>query len=173
MNINSANPYSIQGAVISIGELSKSRPGMVRKMTEDEINAFKVLEEQTRLADLSAQQQLEHKSDNIYGQVLVNGKVFATVYESGGAEMLRDVPGLNNEGFGLGLAKTRLEKIAQAVKGEIKHSDFLPTFGGRYAQLPETNPSLVSAQRKVDQVLQAIYQGSRFEFLSSSEHSST
>lgn len=173
MNINSANPYRIQGSVIPVEELSKSKPDMARKMTESEINAFKALEEQARLADLSAQQQLERKPDNIYGQVLVNGKVFATVYESGGAEMLRDVPGLSNDGSGLNLAKSRLEKIAQAVKGEIKHSDFLPTFGGRYAQMPEVNPGFESEQCKVDQVLQAIYQGSRFEFSSRLEHFST
>lgn len=153
-SINSANSFRVQGTVNSIDELSKNKPGMARKMTEIEVSALKEFDEQLRLNDLSAESQL--KSDNIYGQVLVNGKVFATVYESGIAEMLQDVSGLTSDGSGLSIAKARLQEIAQAVKGEIRNSDFLPGQGGRYAPRIGLNSDLESAQRKANEVLQAM-----------------
>ncbi len=153
---SSANQYRVQGTVVSVDELAKSKSGVARKMTETEVNAFKSLDDEFRKSDLSVQSQLDLNPDSIYGQVLVDGKVFATVYESGGAEMLGDIPGLSSEGSGVELAQSRLQEIAKKVHGEIKNSDFLPTSSGVYSQGTGTSDSIEAAQRKVDDVLQAM-----------------
>lgn len=153
----STREYRIQGPGLSGLEAIKNNPNAVVHIpTESEKQAFKALEEQERLAEEASQKQLRENPDKIFGQVIVNGKVFATVYDSGVTEMTHGMSLPNNASTPLELAKARLNAIAKSVKGEIRHSDFLPTLGGTSARSPGPNPSLEAAQRRVDEILKSI-----------------
>lgn len=148
-NIGSATPYRLQGAALSAAESAKTKPGIVSKMPEAELAALREAD-----AQVLRQESLATQAESIYGQVLVNGQVFATIYESGGAEMQREISGLNNDGSGTSLAATRLQQIAQAVHGEIRRSDFLPTFGEQSSLATKADAS--SSAVRVEDVLQSM-----------------
>jgi hypothetical protein len=133
-SINSTSPYRVQGAVISVAEMAKSRPGMVRQATEAQISEGKAWEEQTRLHQEAVKRYADAHPSPIIGQVLVGGKVFATVFSPGGVEMAHALPGLSDAQLS---PEDRLAEIARAVQGDIRHSDFLPTLGGRYSSIPD------------------------------------
>jgi hypothetical protein len=153
MSINSVKEYRIlepgtfRGLDLSTG----------RMPTDEVIRARKELEKLERLAELAARCQLEEHPDKVYGQVVVNGKVFATVYDSGGATTERTIPGLSADGAGISLAKTRLNEIAKAVHGQIRYSNFLPHMGGSFARGVE-NPALEVARRRVEALQHAMFE---------------
>lgn len=128
-NIGSARQFRVQGAVISVAELAKTRPGMVRQMTEAQVKEAKLYEEQSRLREEAVNRYAMAHPDKVYGQVVVNGQLFATVYDSGSAATRYTVP-MTENGSGEELARVRLADIARAVKGEIRYSNFMPDFSG-------------------------------------------
>lgn len=134
-SINSASPYQVQGTVNSVAELAKAKscPG-IQKRTEAQINEGKAWEEQSRLHQEAVKHYADAHPNPIIGQVLVDGKVFATVFSPGGVEMAHALPGLSDAPLS---PEDRLAEIARAVRGEIKLSDFLPTLGGRYSTIPD------------------------------------
>lgn len=137
-SINSTSSYRVQGSVNSVAELvkAKSCPG-IQKRTEAQINEGKAWEEQTRLHEEAVSRYAALHPDKIYGQVMVDGKLFATVWDSGSAGTPYAIPGLSENGTGIELAERRLAEIAQAVKGKITYSDFLPPIGGPSCSIPD------------------------------------
>lgn len=135
-SIGSANQFRVQGPVISLMESAKSKPGLVRQMTEAQIKEDKLYQEQTRLREEAMTRYAMAHLDKIYGQVVVDGKLFATVYDSGSAATRSMVP-MTDNGSGEELARVRLADIARAVKGEIRYSNFLPDFGGQGCTIPD------------------------------------
>lgn len=136
-NINSTSSLRVQGTVNSMAEFAKSRPGMVRQATEAQINEGKAWEEQMRLREEAVNRYAAAHPDKVYGQVIVDGKLFATVYDSGSAGTPYAIPGLSENGTGIELAERRLAEIARAVKGKITYSDFLPPVGGPGCSIPD------------------------------------
>lgn len=126
-SINSTCQYRVQGAVISIAEMAKNRPGMVRKATDEQIAEHKVWEEQSRLRAEAVEHYAKKNPNPVAGQVLVDGKLFATVFSPGGYAMAHAMAGLSEADLS---PADRLAEIARAVKGEIIYSDFLPAWGG-------------------------------------------
>lgn len=118
-----ANAYAEQyrlrdeGSRTGLAEAMQANPDIVRPLSPEEMAAMRAMETPSAPA--------EARPERIYGQVLVHGKVFATVFESGIALMDRDVPGLSGGGAGTGLAQARLREIAQAVGGEVRRNAFL------------------------------------------------
>lgn len=154
--ISSTREYRIQGPTLSLSDVLKNSPNVVaHKETESEKQEFKLIEERQRLGEEEAQKDLQQNPNKIFGQVIVNGNVFATVYDSGGAETARNIS-MPNDGDGIALAKARLNAIAKSVNGTIKYSDFLPTFGEGSAHINNSNSSLEAAQSSVDEILKAI-----------------
>lgn len=119
--IDSVNPYSLAGGTLASAiESSRSNPAMLRKLSGAEIAAMQEADEL-----LARQQQTRPQTERIYGQVIVHGQVFATVFESGMAITEREITGLSNDGSGLSLANARLQEIAKAVGGEVRRNNFL------------------------------------------------
>lgn len=147
--IGSAASYRVQGEVLSVDDAAKARPGIVSKIPEPEFAAMR-----EAAAEDQRQASLPRAPEKIYAQVLLRGQVFATVYESGSAEMQREISGLSNEGAGAALAATRLQQIAQAVHGEIRRSDFLPTFGEQSSSAVKLGASFPAA--RVEDLLQSM-----------------
>lgn len=118
-----------QGTVINVAEFAKTRPGMVRAMTEAQIKEDQLYQQQTRLREEAVNRYATAHPDTVYGQVVVNGKLFATVYDSGSAAT-RSPVAMTENGSGEQLASARLADIARSVKGEIRYSNFMPEFSG-------------------------------------------
>lgn len=127
-NINSAYQFR-QGTVINVAEFARTRPGMVRPMTEAQIKEDQLYQEQTRLREEAVNRYAMAHPDKVYGQVVVNGKLFATVYDSGSAAT-RYTVAMTENGSGEQLARARLADIARTVNGEIRYSNFMPEFSG-------------------------------------------
>jgi hypothetical protein len=150
-SIGAVNPYRLQGGtLLSAEESARNNPGMLRTLTEAEIAAMREAE-----AQMLRQQHMPVRQERIYGQVLVDGQVFATVFESGSAQTAREIGGLTNDGSGQSLASARLREIAKAVGGEIRRADFLPTASnGRPAAQVSSGAGL--AGRRLDEMLQSM-----------------
>lgn len=126
-SINSTSPYRVQGTVVSVAEFAKNKPGMVRQATKAQINEGKAWEEQTRLRREAVNSYAKAHPNPVVGQVLVNGKVFATVFSPGGIALAHALPGMSDAQLS---PEERLAEIARLTKGEIRHSDFLPDGSG-------------------------------------------
>lgn len=128
-NVSSVNQFRVQGPLISLAESIKTKPGLVRQMTETQIKEDKLYQEQTRLREEAVNRWAEEHPAKIFGQVVVDGKLFATVYDSGSAATRYRVT-MTDNGSGEELARARLADIARAVKGEVRYSNFMPDFSG-------------------------------------------
>jgi len=135
-SVSSANQFAVQGLVTPLAEYAKTKPGMVRQMTNAQIKEHQLYQEQVRLREEAINHYAMANPDKIYGQVVVDGKLFATVYDSGSASTRYNVS-MTENGKGEDLAKARLADIARAVKGEVRYSNFLPDFGGRGSTIPD------------------------------------
>jgi hypothetical protein len=151
------------GRAVCAGDVMKANPDVVfsRQMTPAEKQAAQELEKRQLLEELAAaKRQPDNDPEKIYAQVVVNGKVVATIYDSGVTESEGAIPRLTEEGHGLSLAKARLKDILQVVHGQVKYSNFLPTMAERSA--PEIkNLALEAARSRVEaleQALQALIQ---------------
>ena len=153
--IDSPNPYRVQGEVISIAELAKTRPGMIRAATAEQIAEMSLYEQQTREREAAVARYAQEHPANIYAQVVVDGKVMATVYDSGIAGTVHNVPGLKltEDGEGLSLAKTRLAEIMRAIPGKVIYDNFVPPDGPAPSTIPESAIPKVTA-RHLGQILQ-------------------
>jgi hypothetical protein len=131
----------------------------VIKSTDEQISEFKLWEAQTQARSEAidrymSQQQFQQPPDKIYGQVVVKGKIFSTVYDSGISSAPYDIPGMPSDGSGTGLAEARLAHIAKAAKGTIIYSDFLPApaSSGSFRAPPESMLPQVTARSLSDMV---------------------
>lgn len=144
--IDSANPYRVQGTIISFAELAKTKPGFIIAATPEQIAELKLHEEQMQAREAATARYAAENPSNIYAQVIVDGKVFATVYDSGFTSTQYAIAGLSEDFAGLGLAKRRLGEIVKAVEGQIVYSGFQPPPG----QPPSTMTE--AAERALPQV---------------------
>lgn len=82
-SIDSASPYRVQGPATSFGELAKTKPTIATPMPEEFIAELKLHEEQVEARRRAQFEYGRANPDQIYAQVSLNGKVVATVYDSG------------------------------------------------------------------------------------------
>jgi hypothetical protein len=106
------------------------------KLTEEETNELKDAQGVARDEILLRYAQ-QHPA-KVLGQVVVDGKLFATVYETGTTTAQNVIPGLPDDGGGSRLAEARLAYIAKATGGEIIRSEFSPTPEGSYWDAPDS-----------------------------------
>ncbi len=102
----------------------------------------------------------DNAPQNIYATVKVNGKVVATLYNSGGSMMtnaaagavgdLQDPPGLNG---GPNLAQARAERIAKVLGGTIEKA---PTALTQSQWTPRPDVSTSYSRTQLDNAYQAI-----------------
>jgi hypothetical protein len=126
---HSESAYRVNGPVYTLEEIASSKGGKLAayKMTDSQVNEIKLREEQEKAREAA---NFEYAKANQYqpaGQIIVEGKVFATVYDSGSFEISRALSGLSEDSLS---PADRLAEIAKKVKGEIITSDLLPTLGG-------------------------------------------
>lgn len=129
LNSHTTVLYRVEGPVYSIEDMvkSKGRPLIAVKMTEAQINEVKLREQQEKAREnVNFNYAKAHQYQPI-GQVIVNGKLVATVSDAGSFESPQVIPNLSDQSLS---PADRLAEIARAVKGEIIYSNFLPTMGG-------------------------------------------
>lgn len=95
--------------------------------TEAQINEGEAWEGQTRLRREAVDSYAKAHPNPVVGQVLVDGKLFATVFSPGGVALAHALPGMSDAQLS---PEDRLAEIARLTKGEIRRSDFLPDWGG-------------------------------------------
>lgn len=149
MSTSINDSYKITGPIISIAEHAKNRPGMVIKASEEQIAEVKLHDEQVQAREEVNRNYAKQHPVKVYGQVVVEGKLFATAYESGSVHMPYQMK-LSEDGFGSSLAETRLNEIAKAVNGTIIYSDFFPDPGGTFWSAPESILPPVTARGLID-----------------------
>lgn len=137
--INSTGAYRLQGNAIGIAELAKQKPGLVIPATPEQVAELKMHDEQNMARAEAVRQYAEKNPSKIFGQVVVNGEVIATVYDSGSARTERNIDGLKltNDGSGTELAQKRLHEIVQASKGRVIYSNFVSPPGPAPAVVPD------------------------------------
>ena len=128
-SINSTSSLQLNGSACRLEDYAKNKgkPVVPYKMTEDQIKEGKAWEEQTRLRREAVDNYAKAHPNPVVGQVLVNGKVFATVFSPGGVALAHALPGMSDAQLS---PEDRLAEIARLTKGEIRHSDFLPDWSG-------------------------------------------
>lgn len=146
--INASSIYRVQGNVMKIADIAKEKPGFVIPATEEQIQELKLHDEQTRQREAAVAQYAEQHPSKMFGQVIVNGEVIATVYDSGSAETRQQIAGLKltEDGSGLDLARTRLDEITKAVKGQVIYSNFVTRPGPASAVVSESALPQVTAR---------------------------
>jgi len=129
INLPSTSQYRVDGPVYSIEEMAKSNGGplIAIKMTEAQVNEVKLREQQEKAREsISFDYAKAHQYQPV-GQVIVDGKLIATVSDAGSFELAYEIPNLSKQSLN---PADRLAEIARAVNGEIIHSNLLPTMGG-------------------------------------------
>lgn len=146
--INANGAYRLQSNAVGIAELAKQKNGFVIAATPEQVAELKLHDEQKMVRAEAVKQYAEQNPSKIFGQVVVNGEVIATVYDSGSARTERNIDGLQltDEGSGAELAQKRLNEIVQASKGQIIYSNFVPPSGPAPAVVPDAALPQVTAR---------------------------
>jgi hypothetical protein len=155
-SIGSSTSFRFEGQVISIAELAKTKPGLIRAATPEQIAELSLYEKQTQEREAAVNRYAREHPDHIYAQVMVNGEVAATVYDSGIAGTVQNIPGLKltEDGQGLDLAKTRLAEIMRAIPGKVIYDHFVePPGPAPSSNIPDWAIPKVTA-RNLSQMLQ-------------------
>jgi hypothetical protein len=79
--IDSPPSFRVQGEVTSLGKMAKEKPGFAIAATAGQIAELTLHEEQTQAREAAAVRYADQNPDKIYAQVVVEGKVMATVYD--------------------------------------------------------------------------------------------
>lgn len=146
--IDSTPSFRVQGEVISLGKLAKEKPGFAIPATAEQIAELKSHDEQSQAREAAAVRYAEQNPDKIYAQVVVEGKIMATVYDSGFTSTQHNVPGLKltEDGQGLALAKARLDEVIKAMPGEVIYSNFVPQMKAPSSSIPDSALPKVTAR---------------------------
>jgi hypothetical protein len=146
--IDSKPSFRVQGEVTSLGKMAKEKPGFAIPATAGQVAELKLYEEQTQAREAAAVRHADQNSDKIYAQIVVEGKVMATVYDSGFTATEQSVPGLKltEDGQGLALAKTRLDELMKAMPGTVIYGDFVPQLHAPSSGIPESSLPKVTAR---------------------------
>lgn len=126
---SSARVYRLEGPVYSFEDVMKKTglPLIAVKMTDDQLNEIKLREQQENAREIVNANYAKANQDKPVGQVVVNGKLVATVFDRGVLEMPHAIANLSDKPLS---PPDRLAEIAHLTKGEIIYSNFLPTMGG-------------------------------------------
>lgn len=154
-SIDSTKSFPVYGTVISIAELAKTKPGLIRAASAEQIAELSLYEQQVQAREAATARYAQEHPDHIYAQVVVNGEVMATVYDSGIAGTVQNIPGLKltENGQGLDLAKTRLAEIMRAIPGQVIYDHFVqPPGPAPSSNIPESAIPKVTA-RSLSQML--------------------
>jgi hypothetical protein len=122
---DTTSPYRLTGSSFKVGVSGgfKMPDALEKEM------AIRGEEEKLR-EEINARYAYEHQYKTV-GQVLVDGKFFAEVNESGGYGLVHNMAGLSENSLS---PRERVEEIARALNGkgkvEIRYSDFVPGLGG-------------------------------------------
>ena len=117
------NPtFPVQGPVISIAEMIKNHPDMA--VSPAEIKEGKLFQEQLQQQQTAINRYIRDHPDPMTGQVVLDGKVVATVFSSGGTAIESAIAGLSQAALS---PAERLAEIARLTGGEIRRTDFLPS----------------------------------------------
>lgn len=129
-SVHSASPFRVEGPVYTLKEMAeiKGVPLLAYKMTDAQASELKLHEQQKVAREIVNFNYAKAHQYQPVGQVLVNGEVFATVFDAGGIEMAHALPGLSN--MQQLSPADQLAEIAKAVNGKVITSDLLPTLGG-------------------------------------------
>lgn len=128
-SVHSTSPFRVEGPVYTLKEMAeiKGVPLLAYKMTDALVSELKLREQQEVAREIANFNYAKAHQYQPVGQVLVDGKVFATVYDAGSFEMAHALPSLSNTQLS---PADRLAEIAKAVNGKVITSDLLPTLGG-------------------------------------------
>lgn len=151
----STNLFRVEGQVYRLEDLanSKGRPFFTVKMTEDQTNESQLHDQQVEARSLINASYAEAHPYKPVGQVLVDGKLFATVYDSGAYGTAYRMASLSNQVLS---PTARLEEIARAAKGEVIYSNLLPDSGAGGAGAPEWMLPPVTARSLSEILVQEI-----------------
>lgn len=154
--IDSANPYRVHGNVMSMAELAKNKPGLAVQATPEQIEELALHDQQVAARQAAVARYAAGHPDQIYAQVVAQGKVVATVYDSGITVLTRDAPGLalSENGEGLALAKNRLAELMQAIPGKAIYSGFMAPPMPPSSNIPESALPAVTARGLVEMARQ-------------------
>lgn len=146
----------------SLSDLVKDNPGMVRKATQEESDAMARV---WLMAQIVRDGGLlngppDNLPENVYAQVRVEGKIAATLYNSGASEMSNEaaalVGKLNDPGLvGPDLAKWRAEAYAKALGGTV---EMAATAKSQSEWQPRTYERPSFSRAELDRALEAIRQ---------------
>jgi hypothetical protein len=150
--IDSASPYRVQGTVISIAELAKTKPGLVHAASADQLAQIKPHEEQPEARKAATAHYAAEHSDQIHAQVVFNAKVMAAVYDAGATIAHQNVPGLKliENGEGMALANAGLDELMQAIPGKVIYDNFVPPLKAPSSNMPESVLPAVAVRGLVD-----------------------
>lgn len=147
--------YKIEGPVVRLTDVLERNGGQgVIRATPEQVAEMALYEQQTQAREAAAARYAASHPDQVYGQVVVGGKLFATVYESGSATTPYAMR-MTENGAGTALARTRLAEIAQAAGGQVIYDHFFPTPGATGAVVPESVLPPVTA-RSHQEILAAL-----------------
>lgn len=128
-SVHTTSTFRVDGPVYRFEDVVKSKGGplIAVKMTDAQVNELKLREQQEMARQIVSFNYAKAHQYQPVGQVLVNGKLIATVSDAGSVELPHAISGLSD----LPLSPAdRLAEIARAVNGKIIYSNFLPTMGG-------------------------------------------
>lgn len=146
--IDSTPSFRVQGEVTSLGKLAKEKTGFAIPATAEQIAELTLHDEQSQVREAAAAGYADQNPDKIYAQVVVEGKIMATVYDSGFTATEQSSHGLKltEDGQGLALAKSRLEEIIKAIPGKVIYSNFVPQMKAPSSDVPESALPKVTAR---------------------------
>lgn len=153
----SANSFRIDGPIYTLEEIVSSKGGklIAYKMTDSQVNEVKLRGEQEKARETANFKYAQAHQYQPVGQIIIDNKVFATVYDSGSFELARSLPGLSENTLS---PADRLAEIARRVNGEIITSDLLPTMGGwSGASAPESMLPPLTARSLQEILMQDIW----------------
>ena len=132
----SADAYRVAGPVYRISDMVEiSGKALVAvKLTDAQLAEIKLHDQQVAAREqANLSYALAHQYQPV-GQVLVNGRLVATVLDSGAYELSSSIRGLSEASLS---PQERLAEIARAVNGKISYSDFVATGSWSGASAPE------------------------------------
>jgi hypothetical protein len=130
--------YKIEGPVVSLAEALERNGGQgVIRATPEQIAEMALYDQQMQAREAAGARYAARHPDQVHGQVVVGGKLFATVYQSGSA-VTPYAMNMTADGAGTALANTRLAEIARAAGGQVIYDHFFPTPANPGAVVPES-----------------------------------
>lgn len=142
--------YKIEGPVVRLTDMLERNGGQgVIKATPEQIAEMALYDQQMQAREAAAARYAASHPDQVHGQVVVGGKLFATVYQSGSAVTPYAIP-MTENGAGTKLANARLADIAKAAGGQVIYDHFFPTPANPGAVVPESALPPVTARSHQD-----------------------